>query len=63
MSVDVEDPPVCSLLVKLAGHDLLHGEHDAVLAPDGDGSAAVLRSLPRVVDLEDLAIRRDVVNL
>ena len=43
VSVDVEDPSVSPLLVKLAGHNFLHGKHDAVLASDGDGGADVLQ--------------------
>ena len=50
--------PVGSLLVKLAGHDLLYGEHDAVLSSDGYGGAAVLHDLPRILYLEHLDNRR-----
>jgi len=50
--------PVGSLLVKLAGHDLLYGEHDAILSSDGDGGAAVLHGIPRKLYLEHSDNRR-----
>jgi len=57
MGVDGGDALVGTRLKQLGGHNLLDCQHDAILAPDTDGRAAILDSLKGVVDLEVLAIR------
>lgn len=52
MSVDRSDSLVRAGLEQLRRDHFLDREHDAVLAPDADGCAAVLDGLHRVLDLE-----------
>jgi hypothetical protein len=52
MPVDGGDALVGVGLEQLGCDDLLDSQHDAVLAPDADGGAAVLDGLDGVLDLE-----------
>ena len=56
MSVNSCDALVCSRLQQLAGNELLNCENNSVLAPDADGSVAVLDCLHGVLDLKVASI-------
>jgi len=60
VTVGVEDPAVGVLLQQLWSDDLLDGEHDAVLAADGDGRARFVDGLRGIVNLEDSSVGREL---